>query len=144
MSMRVASRNTVRELVRKQQDVTIGDLTYRLREMNGTERDEFEVNALKEETFVDDEGKEQTRQKVEPRLLRARLVALTWVDDTGARCYADDEVQMLSDEMPASTLGQLFDEAQKLNGLDKEAVARATKNSAPGQVESSTSSSPAT
>jgi hypothetical protein len=121
--MKIGNRTTLSEIPRKTIDVPFPEMhtAYRLREMSGTERDTFEIAQFKEQS----DGK----HKVEPLYLRARLVALCLVDETGARLYADDEVQQLSDGVPAATIGKLFAAAQTLNGLDADAVDNAGKNS---------------
>ena len=121
--MKIGNRTTLSEIPRKTIDVPFPELhtAYRLREMSGTERDVFEIEQYKENS----DGK----QKVEMRYLRARLVALCLVDETGARLYADDEVSQLSDGVPAAVLAKLFVAAQTLNGMDADAVDNAGKNS---------------
>ena len=96
------------------------DASFTLREMSGTERDRFEDG-----TFSEVDGK----RVVNTVYLRARLVALCLIDEAGARLYADNEIEQLSDAVPASVLHKLFDAAQKLNGLDQTAVESAAKNS---------------
>jgi hypothetical protein len=132
--MKYATRALLDKAVRKFVEVTvpvwIGDngsapveeeLTFRLRELSGTDRDRFEIAAFKEE-----DGK----RTVDPLYLRARLVAICAVDpESGKRVYSDEEIVILSDGMPASSLSKLFEAAQKLNGLDAVAVETAAKNS---------------
>lgn len=131
--MKFGTRASLQGIPRKTIDVTIGDDTFRLREMSGTERDRFEVAAFKEQ-----DGK----RVVEPLYLRARLVAICMIGEDNVRLYADDEVSQLSDEVPASIIGQLFEAAQKLNGLDAAAVEAAAKNSASVPAGASPSDSP--
>lgn len=120
--MKLGNRTT--KIPRKTIDVEIPeiDTAFRLREMNGTQRDKFEIAC-----FVEDkEGK----RHVEAMYLRARLVAHCFIDEAGEQVYADDEVHLLSDEYSASVIGKLFEAAQKLNGMDATAVEVAAKNSA--------------
>ncbi len=130
--MKLGNRSTLQQIARRTVDVEFPELdtAFRLREMNGAERDHFEVASVKE---VD--GKRQ----VQAMYLRARLVASCLVDETGARIYADDEVEMLANDVPAIVLGKLFEAAQKLNGLDGAAVEDAAKNSASGPPDASSS-----
>ena len=122
--MKIGNRSSLKAIPRKTVQVEFPefDTTYLLREMSGTDRDKFEIAAFRE----DGEGK----RHVEPLHLRARMVALCMVDENGNRLYADDEIEMLSDEIPASAIGKLFVAAQKLNGLDADAAETAAKNSA--------------
>lgn len=122
--MRIGDRSSLQALPRKTVDVEIPEagVAYRLREMSGTDRDKFEVAVFKEG--------EGGKRSVDALYLRARLVALCLIGEDGARLYADDEVHQLSDAVPAAVLGRLFTAAQKLNGLDTDAVEDAGKNSA--------------
>lgn len=124
---KIAGRAAIQGMSRKTVDVELDGLTYRLREMSGTQRDRFESAAVVEKAEEVD-GKREIRRVVDPMYLRARLVAMCWVDEDGTQCYADDEVHMLSDDIPASKLNVLFEAAQKLNGLDADAVKVAEKN----------------
>lgn len=131
--MKLGNRSVLENVVRKTLDVDIPELdaSFRLREMSGTERDKFEVAAFKEGA----DGK----RSIDPLYLRARLVALCLVGDDGVRLYADDEIHQLSDAVPSSVLGRLFEAAQKLNGLDATALETAGKNSESGPVAASIS-----
>lgn len=122
--MKKGTRALLQGAKRRTVDVEIADLdaTFTLREMSGTERDSFEIGIFKE-------GEDGNRT-VEPRYLRARLVALCLIGDDGKRLYSDEEISDLSDAVPASVLSTLFAAAQKLNGLDADAVKTAAKNSA--------------
>jgi hypothetical protein len=121
--MRIGNRASLQAIPRKTVTVRFEeyDTEYRLREMSGTDRDKFEVAAFKE----DAEGV----RHVQPLYLRARMVALCLVDENNVRLYADDEIEQLSDEIPASVIAVLFVAAQKLNGLGTDAVEAAAKNS---------------
>jgi hypothetical protein len=133
--MKYGNRATLSKVSRKTVDVEIpeADQVFRLRELSGTERDKFEVAVFKE----DKDGK----RTVEPLHLKARLVALCWVDpdNNNARVYADDEVHQLNDDWPSSIVGKLFLAAQHLNGLDAAAVEEATKNFASAPADASSS-----
>ena len=115
-------------------DVPEADASFRLREMSGTERDKFEVAAFKES--------EGGKRVVDALYLRARLVALCMVGEDNVRLYADDEIHMLSDNVPASVIGKLFAAAQSLNGLDGGDVEDALKNSASVPADALSSVSP--
>lgn len=138
---KVGSRSDLKCIARKTADVEglVDGVVFRLREMNGTERDKFETGVFKDEEVVSSDGKTETKRKVDPMYLRARLVALCLIDDNGERMYADDEITMLSDDIPSVALGKLFEAAQKLNGLEAAAAEDAAKNSTGGQPAASTS-----
>lgn len=92
-----------------------------LREFSGVDRATFAGTVLTTQP-------DGTR-RVDELQAQAGLVARCWIDpDTGLRQYADDEVQMLAADLPASILGKLSTAAQKLNGLLPEAVEQAEKN----------------
>jgi hypothetical protein len=131
--MKIGNRASLHAIPRKTVSVlfTEYDTEYRLREMSGTDRDKFELAAFK----YDAEGK----RTVDGLYLRARMVALCLVDEANVRLYADDEIHMLSDEIPASVIAELFVAAQKLNGLDGAAVETAAKNSASVPADASAS-----
>jgi hypothetical protein len=131
--MRIGNRASLMAIPRKTAVVQFPeyDTEYRLREMSGTDRDKFEIAAFE----LDGDGK----RKVNALYLRARMVALCLVDENNVRLYADDEVHMLSDEIPASVVAELFVAAQRLNGLDAEAAERAAKNSGSGPAAASPS-----
>lgn len=131
--MKVGTRESLMAIPRKTVTVqfTEYDTEYRLREMSGTDRDKFEIAAFN--------GDGDGHRRVNTLHLRARMVALCLVDEQNVRLYADDEVHMLSDEIPASVIAELFVAAQKLNGMDAEAAERAAKNSASGPAAASPS-----
>jgi hypothetical protein len=121
------------------------EVTFRLREMSGTERDKFEIGAFKDEVqikLVGGKPTEVSNRRVDTLYLRARLVALCLVDDADKRMYADNEIHALSDALSSSTLNLLFEAAQKLNGLDQAAVEAAAKNSASVPADASPSALP--
>lgn len=95
--------------------------TATLREMSGVERASFAGIVLREGA----DGK----RKVDELQAQAGLVARCWIDpETGKRHYADDEVEQLAQDLPASIVGQLAEAAQRLNGLGAEATKAAEKN----------------
>lgn len=93
-----------------------------IRMLSSWERDEFtEANLVQ---------KGKGKKELELRNLRARLVALTMVDDDGKRLYADEEAPLLG-RKSAKVIQRLFDVASKLNGLDDD-LEDVAKNSEPG------------
>lgn len=126
--MELAGRNALLAIKRKSVDLEIAGVgTFRLVEMSGADRDRFEAAAFVETVDVVD-GKPQVRRKINGVDLRARLVAASLVGADGVRLFADDEVGQLSAGVPSSILQTLFAAAQKLNGLDGEAVEAAKEN----------------
>ncbi len=89
--------------------------SVRVRMLTGGERDAFEVSTLTRK------GKTFETNLVN---MRARLVALTAVDENGARLFSEDDVTALAAKS-AAALNRVFMAAQKLNGLTEEAVADA-------------------
>lgn len=60
--------------------------------------------------------------------LRAKLVALTIVDEEGNRIFSQQDVNLLG-KKSALALNRVFEVAQRLNGLKPEDVEELTKNS---------------
>jgi hypothetical protein len=91
--------------------------------MTGTERDGFEA-----ETVI------RRGKKVDVNMvnMRARLVARTVVDETGARLFSDEDVLELAKKSSAA-LNRVFETARVLNGLTEEATAEAAQGFPNGQ-----------
>ena len=108
--------------------------TVRVRSFTGRERDAFEAS------MVRGEGRDR---KVDLTNMRARLVGLTVIDETGQRLFTDEEVDLLGAKSGAA-LDRVFAVAQKLNGLSGSDVEELTKNSSgvPSAVSTSASALP--
>ena len=106
----------------------------RVRSFTGRERDAFESS------MVRGEGRDR---KVDLTNMRARLVGLTVIDETGQRLFTDEEVDLLGAKSGAA-LDRVFAIAQKLNGLSGSDVEELTKNSSgvPSAVSTSASALP--
>ena len=106
----------------------------RVRSFTGRERDAFEAS------MVRGEGRDR---KVDLTNMRARLVGLTVIDETGQRLFTDDEVDLLGAKSGAA-LDRVFAIAQKLNGLSGADVEELSKNSngVPSAVSTSASALP--
>ena len=106
----------------------------RVRSFTGRERDAFEAS------MVRGEGRDR---KVDLTNMRARLVGLTVIDETGQRLFTDDEVDLLGAKSGAA-LDRIFAIAQKLNGLSGADVEELSKNSSgvPSAVSTSASALP--
>ena len=79
----------------------------RVRSFTGRERDAFQAS------MVRGDGRDR---KVDRTNMRARLVGLTVIDETGQRLFTDEEVDLLEAKSGAA-LDRVFAVAQKLNGL---------------------------
>ena len=90
-----------------------------VRTMTGADRDTFENNLV---TVKADGSREQNLTN-----FRAKLVALTAVDDAGNLLFSADDVARLSGKS-AAALERVFTVAQAINGLGAQAVEDATKN----------------
>ncbi len=101
----------------------------RVRTLTGTERDSFEESITKKK------GKSVEVNMVN---LRAKLCALTIVDDKGERLFANADVVELG-KKNAAVLDRIFTVAQKLNGFGQDDIEELAKNSGPAQKEDSTS-----
>lgn len=80
-------------------------------------------------------------RKVDLTNMRARLVALSVVDEAGQRVFTDDEVDLLGAKSGAA-LDRVFAAAQELNGLSGADVEALTKNSSAAPSGGSTSDLP--
>ena len=106
----------------------------RVRSFTGRERDAFESS------MVRGDGRDR---KVDLTNMRARLVGLTVIDETGQRLFTDEEVDLLGAKSGAA-LDRVFAVAQKLNGLSGTDVEELAKNSSgvPSAVSTSASALP--
>lgn len=98
-----------------------------VRALTGAERDAFE------QSIVEQKGK-STRMNLQN--LRAKLVALTVVDEEGKRIFSDADAKLLG-QKSALALNRVFEVAQKLSGLTPADVEELTKNSDSVQSEDS-------
>jgi len=120
----------------KSEDIEVPEWggAVRVRSFTGRERDAFEAS------MVRGEGRDR---KVDLTNMRARLVGLTVIDETGQRIFTDDEVDLLGAKSGAA-LDRIFAIAQKLNGLSGADVDELSKNSSgvPSAVSTSASALP--
>ena len=93
--------------------------TVLVRSMTGADRDAFENSMV----TVDADGK----RKPDMANLRAKLVALTVVDEANNRLFEVSDVERLALKS-AAALERVFDAAQKLNGMGAEQQGEAVKN----------------
>ena len=101
-----------------------------VRTMTGADRDAFESSMIT--TLADGTRKPNMAN------MRAKLVALTVVDEAGNRVFDVGDVDRLALKS-ASALERVFNAAQRINGLGIQAEADAAKNSVAGLSASSTS-----
>ena len=100
-----------------------------VRALTGAERDRFE------QSIVEQRGK-NTRMNLQN--IRAKLVALTVVDEQGNRIFKDEDVKWLGNKS-AAALDRIFEVAQRLSGLRDEDVEELAKNSESDLSDDSTS-----
>ena len=101
-----------------------------VRTMTGADRDAFEASMIT--TLADGTRKPNMAN------MRAKLVALTVVDDAGNLLFGVSDVDRLALKS-ASALERVFTAAQRINGLGAQAEDLAAKNSVAGLSASSTS-----
>jgi len=89
-----------------------GNRYVRVRALTGAERDAFE------QSIVEQRGK-STRMNL--KNIRAKLVALTVVDEDGKRVFSDEDAELLG-RKSAVALNRIFEVAQRLSGLRPEDV----------------------
>jgi len=87
-----------------------------VRSLMGTERDTFE-------NVIAREGVDEAADN-----FRARLSALCMSDESGERLFSDDDATALG-KKSAKALSRVFDVAMELNGMGKEQLDTAEKNS---------------
>ena len=98
-----------------------------VRGLSGSQRDAFENATLEQK------GRSQ---RVNLANVRARLCALSIVDENGKRMFSDEDVRALG-RKSAAALDRVFSAAQRLSGLSDEDVEELAKNSDGGQSEDS-------
>ena len=101
-----------------------------VRTMSGTDRDAFEASMI----TLSPDG----TRKPNMTHMRAKLVALTVVDDAANRLFDASDVDRLALKS-ASALERVFEAAQRINGLGVDAQDDIAKNSGAGLSASSTS-----
>jgi len=89
-----------------------------VRTMSGWERDEFEASI----------GDARKNGRLDIRGLKARLVTLTAVDESGKLLFAAGDVEALQ-RKSAKAIERIFQKAQELNGLGDESVDELLGNS---------------
>ena len=99
--------------------------TVYVRTMTGADRDQFEASMV---TVLAD-----GTRKADLTNLRAKLVALTIVDENGARLFEASDVDRLGLKS-AAAIESVFAVAQRLNGLGAKAEDEAVKNSKADQT----------
>jgi len=87
-----------------------------VRAMTGTERDNYE------QTIVVQKGKDT---RVNMRNARAKLVALSVVDEQGRRLFSDADISALGNKS-AAALQRVFDVATRLSGISDQDIKELT------------------
>ena len=96
-----------------------------VRSMTGVERDAWEIE-------------QYGSGKVNMKNMRARLVAVTAIDEKGKRLFTQEEAEELG-KKSAKAIAKVYDAASKLNGLGADDIEELAGESKPDQDESSTS-----
>lgn len=104
-----------------------------IRSMTGAQRDAYETSLMTKDA--------SGRYTIDTENMRAKLVIFTAVDETGTPLFTLDDLPALASKS-AAVIERLFVAAQRINGLSKDAVADAEKNSLSGQPDASASGSP--
>jgi hypothetical protein len=101
----------------------------RIKGLSGAERDRFESSLAK-----------MHKGQMVPDLInsRARLVAMSIVDDNGRRMFADTEVVQLGSKS-SKALDRVFEAATRLSGINPEEIEKIQEDFDGAQSESSTS-----
>jgi hypothetical protein len=101
-----------------------------VRTMTGADRDAFDASMM----TVGADGKRST----DITNMRAKLVAMTAVDESGNRLFTANDVVILATKS-AAALERVADAAQRLNGIGAKAEEEAAKNSEAAPSGASTS-----
>jgi len=109
----------VQDLPKELVEVPEWDGAVYVRGLTGAERDALEAS------IVEQRGR-STRMNL--MNLRAKLVAMSVVDEEGNRLFSDADVEKLG-QKSAAALNRIFEVAQRLSGLTSEDVEELTKNS---------------
>ena len=94
------------------------DMTLYVRSMTGAERDQYEVGLMDTKDLP---------LKDKLKNMRAKLVVLTTVDESGVRIFNDNDVDAVG-KKSAKALNRLVDASQKLNALTDDEVAEEKEN----------------
>jgi hypothetical protein len=115
----------------KSEDVHVPEWggTVRVKGLTAAERDVFETAS------VSGSGRNVSVNFVN---IRARLVAMAIVDDSGARIFNQGDVKALG-EKSASALDRVFDVARRLSGIGEQDVEELAKNSESASTDDSPS-----
>ena len=97
--------------------------TVEVKSMSGSERDAYEQSLIDVET-----------RKPSLANIRAKLGAMTLVDDDGKLLFSEKDVRALG-KKSAAALDRICDVAQSLNGLSNEDMEELAKNSKGAQKE---------
>ncbi len=93
-------------------------VTLHIRSMTGTERDVYDADLV---------GMRDMPLKDKMRNMRAKLVVLCCVDESGQRVFNDDDVEELG-KKSAKVLTRLSDAAQLLNAMGDAQIEEIAKN----------------
>jgi len=105
--------------------------SVRIKAMTGKERDAWET------ALFQIDGKDV---KMNKENLRAKLVALTVVDEAGQRLFTEADVEALGSKS-ASALDRIYQASQKLSGLTPDDIKEMEKNLETDHSDSTASSS---
>lgn len=113
------------DLVSEVVDIPEWNGKVRVRSLTGQERDAYEQSITRRRGMT-----------VELNLVnaRAKLIALTVVDDEGVRVFSDEDVIELG-KKNATALNRVFEVAQRLSGLTEEDVKDLTATLGDGPAE---------
>lgn len=114
-----------KDAILKRTDLRVEDVdvpewggTVRVREMTGSERDQFEMASIVRR------GK---NREVNLRNLRARLVVMSCVDEKGERLFSNADIEALG-KLGAAGIQRVYDKAMELSGLSDADVDELTEN----------------
>jgi hypothetical protein len=120
----------------KTEDVPIGDDAgmVRVRELTGTELDEYQASLMQQ--VEEEDGSTKTVPDMSNR--RAKLLVFAIVDEAGVNLFTEFDVAKVG-RLPGAMVDKLFTVAERLSAVNQNAAKEITANFEPDPNESSTS-----
>jgi len=94
--------------------VDLGAGSISIKEFTTSAREQFEMLAVK-------------MQKGSAKNMKAKLIAMSCINDNGTRYFGDDEIDKIS-ELPSNITEILFNEILEINGMGVDAIGDAEGN----------------
>jgi hypothetical protein len=100
--------------------------TLRLRELNGAGRDQITALYMRHTPYKQGQLAMVTDL---PRHVNETYIALSVVDEKGARVFKDDDVTLIAERWPSELITQIANKIQQISGMTQEELESARGNS---------------